>query len=183
MNLEEIYNQKCSTPSDINEHLPTLKRYAEECDHITEMGVRWVVSTFAFMMGKPKTLTSIDIDPLENWGISTENLTSIANEIGIDFKFKLANTLELEIEETDLLFLDTDHTYNQVKGELSLHGNKSKKYIIFHDTTSFEFKGMNGDTIGIWPAIEEFLSENPHWSVHERFTNNNGLTILKRNED
>jgi hypothetical protein len=180
MNLEEIYNQKCSTPSDINEHLPTLKRYAEECDHITEMGVRWVVSTFAFMMGKPKTLISYDIDPLENWGISTEELTTGANKNGIDFKFKLANTLELEIEETDLLFLDTDHTYNQVKGELSLHGNKSKKYIIFHDTTSFEFQGTNGDTIGLWPAIEEFITENPHWKIYERFRNNNGLTILKR---
>jgi ATP-dependent DNA ligase len=26
-NLEEIYNTKCSTPSDINEHLPVLKKY------------------------------------------------------------------------------------------------------------------------------------------------------------
>lgn len=183
MILEEIYNEKCVSQSDINEHLPTLKRYAEDCEHITEMGVRWVVSTFAFMMGQPKKLISFDIDPLENWGIKTEDLVSLANENGIDFEFKIANTLDLEIEETDLLFLDTDHTYNQVKGELSIHGNKSKKYIIFHDTTSFEFSGMNGDTIGIWPAIEEFILENPHWSVHERFTNNNGLTILKRNED
>ena len=104
----------------------------------------------------------------------------MAKENGIDFQFKIANTLDLEIEETDLLFLDTDHTYNQVKGELSLHGNKSKKFIIFHDTTTFEFKGMNGDTIGLWPAIEEFMSENPHWVICERFNNNNGLTILKR---
>ena len=57
---------------------------------------------------------------------------------------------------------------------------KSRKYIIFHDTTSFEFSGMNGDTIGLWPAIEEFMNDNPHWIIAERFYNNNGLTILKR---
>ena len=49
--LQEIYEGLCSTPSDINEHLPTLKKYAEECEHITEMGVRWVVSTYALLMG------------------------------------------------------------------------------------------------------------------------------------
>ena len=47
-------NYRCNLVSDINEHLPTLKRYAEDCDHITEMGVRWLVSTIAFMMGQPK---------------------------------------------------------------------------------------------------------------------------------
>ena len=33
----------------------------------------------------------------------------------------------------------------------------------------------------IWLVIEEFISDNPHWSIHERYVNNNGLTILKRN--
>ena len=59
MTLEEYYDTLCNRGSDINEHLPTLKKYSEECDHITEMGVRWLVSTFAFLMGKPKKLVSI----------------------------------------------------------------------------------------------------------------------------
>jgi len=178
--LIDNYEYRCNTASDINEHLPILKKYAEDCNHITEMGVRWLVSTIAFMMGLPKKLISYDIDPLENWGINTNDVIELGKNNNIDFNFILGNTLELEIEETDLLFLDTDHTYKQLKGELTLHGNKSRKYIVFHDTTSFEFKGMNGDTIGLWPAIEEFLSENPHWIIAERFYNNNGLTILKR---
>ena len=33
---------------------------------------------------------------------------------------------------------------------------------------------------GLWPAIEEFLLESKEWIQHERFYNNNGLTILKR---
>ena len=51
--IENYYNNLVNTPSDINEHLPTLRKYAEECDHITEMGVRWIVSTYAFLAAKP----------------------------------------------------------------------------------------------------------------------------------
>ena len=33
---------------------------------------------------------------------------------------------------------------------------------------------------GLWPAIEEFLSFNRNWTIKERYTNNNGLTILEK---
>jgi hypothetical protein len=33
---------------------------------------------------------------------------------------------------------------------------------------------------GLWPAVDEFLKNHTEWTLHERFTNNNGLTILKR---
>ena len=77
--LEIFYNNRCETTSDINEHVPTLKKFAEECEHITEMGVRAAVSTFGFLMGKPKKLISIDIEPLENFGNETEVIRQIAN--------------------------------------------------------------------------------------------------------
>ena len=48
-----IYNVLCNTPSDINEHMPTLYQFACTCSHITEMGVREVVSTWAFLNAKP----------------------------------------------------------------------------------------------------------------------------------
>jgi hypothetical protein len=182
--LEEIYNQNCQTPSDINEHLPTLKKYAEECEHITEMGVRWGVSTFALMMGKPTTLKSYDFSECGKASL----MYDLAKENGIDFLFQIADTRNIEIEETDFLFIDTLHHYDQLKIELELHANKSRKYIGFHDTTSFEFIGeryTTGDDWfeegkGLWKAIEEFLEINPHWEIAERYTNNNGLTILKR---
>ena len=177
--LENIYNQRCSMPSDINEHLPTLKKYAEECDHITEIGVRWVVSTFAFIMGKTKKLISIDIDPIEKHGIQTIDLISLAKTAGVEFEFVLGDTTEIEIEETDFLFIDTLHTYTQLKKELALHPSKVKKYIGFHDTTTFAQVGEYKE-VGLWPAIEEFLSSNPEWVIAEKFEKNNGLTILKR---
>jgi hypothetical protein len=190
--ISDMYNQLVKFSSDINEHLPTLKKYASECDHITEMGVRWVVSTFALLEGNPKTLISIDIlDPRTNieWNSKfnskerLETIISSCNNSNINYKFILGDTRALEIEKTDLLFIDTLHDYEQLKCELKLHADKVKKYIIFHDTVSFRNKnesGTVGEKNGLYPAIEEFLSENAHWVVHEVFTNCNGLTVLKR---
>lgn len=176
--LQQTYERLCNQPSDINEHLPTLKKYAEECEHITEMGVRWVVSTYALLMGKPKKLISYDINP-----INSEPIQEMVKG-DTDFEFRVGDTTKIEIEDTDLLFIDTLHHYNQLKLELHLHSNRVKKYIIFHDTTTFEWIGESYegkmDEKGLWYAIEEFLEHNTGWEILERYTNNNGLTILKR---
>ena len=170
--LVQIYERLCNTPSDIFEHLPTIKKYAEECDHITEMGVRSIVSTYALLMGKPSKMISYDINDC-NWQ-PVRNLVKDTT----DFNFIIANTCECIIEDTDLLFIDTLHNYEQLKIELERHANKVKKYMIFHDTTTFGIKGETSD-IGLWPAIEEFLENNKNWSILEKYENNNGLTILK----
>jgi len=57
-----IYENLCEVSSDINEHLPILKKYTENCNHVTEMGVRSIVSTWAFLAGNPNTLISYDIN-------------------------------------------------------------------------------------------------------------------------
>lgn len=161
---------------DIKEHLPTLSKYAAECYHITEMGVRSVVSTWAFLAGYPKRLVSYDIEYHPN----IEKALHVAHEAGIDFDYILKDVLQTEIEETDFLFLDTFHVKSQVSSELNLHAPKVRKYIGFHDTTSFEFRGEDGSENGIWPAIQEFLDEHPEWKIKERWYNNNGVTIIER---
>jgi hypothetical protein len=189
--LDKIYEDLCQTRSDINEHLPTLKKYSEECEHITEMGVRWVVSTYAFLASRPKRLLSIDMQSPSNWNVSLEPVVNFANDINCNFNFWLANNLEIEIEETDLLFIDTWHSYKQLKSELELHASKVKKYIILHDTVlfgtndelnSYDAWGWENEyeKKGLLPAIDEFLHNNKNWIKHEVFENNNGLIILKR---
>tara|TARA_R110000822_G_scaffold127456_7_gene263016 strand:+ start:2928 stop:3551 length:624 start_codon:yes stop_codon:yes gene_type:complete len=193
--LEKRYQELVYSKSDINEHLPTLKRYAEDCDSVCEMGVRWVVSTFAFLAGKPTKLTSIDIQSPSEWA-GAENSLELAKQIAIknniEFKFILSDSLKIEIDEVDMLFIDTWHAYKQLKAELNLHHSKVKKYIALHDTSNFETHDeasyemwgddWKGSGEGIWLAITEFLHENKNWTIKERFTNNNGLTILERND-
>ena len=56
INLQDKIKFVTETHSDINEHIPALINYAQQCDHITEMGVRWIVSTWAFMAASPKII-------------------------------------------------------------------------------------------------------------------------------
>jgi hypothetical protein len=189
--LEEIVNTIWRTPSDINEHIPALVEYASECEHITEMGVRAITSTWAFLGAAPKKLISYDIEDPSKWGADITMVENVAKQYGLDYEFRKQNVLKIDIEETDLLFLDTWHAYNQLKAELELHSSKAKKYIIMHDTTSYEFRdepltsenAWEGELDfgrGLWAAIQEFLDSTDEWVLHKRYTNNNGLTILKR---
>src|SRR3990167_1822198 len=162
--IEEKYKQLCETPSDINEHLPTLKKYASLCDTIIELGVRDIVSTYGLLAGHPLWVGSIDIiSPIEV-------LKEIAKQEGIDWDFVKASSLDIRFRRTDLLFIDTIHSYEQLSQELKLHSPHTTKYIILHDTNFPEMKR----------AIDEFLVGNMDWKIKEVFENNNGLTILQR---
>jgi hypothetical protein len=133
----------------------------------------------------------------------TENISELYNlckEVDIDISYIWFNNLKIEFIETfDLTFIDTWHVYGQLKRELEKYSKITNKYIIMHDTTVDEWHGENARgghddyldsqksgipieeiRIGLWPAIEEFLLLNKDWVLHERFTNNNGLTILKK---
>ena len=189
--LEILINQLHKTQSDINEHFPAIIKYGSECDTITEMGVRGIVSTWGWLACAPKKLISYDIHDPSKWGGDLQSVYDTAEAYGFDFKFHIADVLKLEIEETDLLFIDTWHAYDQLKKELELHSDKVKKYICFHDTTSYEFRDefkghentWEGESSGkgIWPSIEEFLINNKDkWVLKERFMNNNGFTVIER---
>jgi hypothetical protein len=189
--LEKKINELHYTPSDINEHIPIIIRYGSECETITEMGVRGIFSTWGWLACAPKKLICYDIHDPSKWGGDIQSVYDTASAYGLNFEFKIADVLKIEIDETDLLFIDTWHAYDQLKQELKLHSSKVKKYICFHDTTSYEFvdesKGhentWEGQSSGrgIWPAIEEFLDENKDtWVLKERFKNNNGFTIIER---
>ena len=98
--------------SDIREHLVTLRLLAERCDHITEFGVRTGNSTIAFLAGLwiLGDLVSYDIN---------EPAFSAPADMASRWKFFRADTAQLtDIAPTDLLFIDTAHTYAQVKAEL-----------------------------------------------------------------
>lgn len=162
--------------SDINEHVADLYHLACECSTVVELGVRTGVSTRAFLLADV-ALTSYDIQ----LDFRVQNLFNQAVKLGKPVRYIQANVLEIDIPQTDLLFIDTIHTYEQLSAELARHGNQAKKYIVFHDTYTFGLRGENpSDLRGLITAIMEFLIENPAWKVKLHKTNNNGLTVLTR---
>ena len=202
----EKYYTLCNTPSDINEHLPTLFKYASKCNSVFETGVRGCVSSWALLCGlmvqketqDPKRFLMNDIMEC-NIKELEETCRGIEN---LEVNHLWENNLTLKLPENvtyDLTFIDTLHCCGQIRRELEKFSQITNKYIIMHDTTVDEF---NGETIrcgwdahkqsiesgfpveeinkGLWPAIVEFVENNPEWYIKERFTNNNGLTILAR---
>lgn len=166
--LEAEYMWAWKTPSDFYLHMPMLRALASVCDHVTEMGVRDGISSRAFLVENCKLVSyDIVIQP------HARELFEKARSLGRDVQLIQANTLVLDIEETDLLFIDTDHCYYQLSQELRMHGNKARKYLAFHDT---------GNPYGgeLLPAIMEFLAANPRWIVHSHTTECHGFTVLKR---
>ena len=192
IDLKQRVNELTNTSSDINEHFPAIIKYGSQCNHITEMGVRGIISTWGWLATNPKKLVAYDIQHPSTWGGSLIDVEDTANHIGTKFEFNLANVLDVVIEETDLLFIDTWHSYKQLTAELKLHASNVNKYICFHDTTSYATVDENsyeiwGDEwkaegVGIWKAIEEVLENNKECSLEERFMNNNGFTVIKRKE-
>ncbi len=170
--LAQMYETACRTPSDIREHLPTLCGLANECRHVTEFGTRTGVSTTAFLHARPQRLVCYDrvrfpqVDALERTADGTE------------FVFRREDVLHAEIEETDLLFIDTLHDYEQLAEELRLHAGKARRYVVLHDTTTFGERGETPGRRGLWPAVEEFLALGA-FRLQARYENNNGLAVLE----
>jgi len=170
----DLYNLARLNPSDIHEHVELLSSLGAECEHITEFCSRTKESTSAFLFAIPQKLISYNVTGSD----AGKSLKSIARSEGIDFHYHMSDVLDVDIEETDLLFIDTYHTYDRVRTELSTHARKVHKYIVLHDTTTFGDVGDVSGQAGLWPAIEEFLGNNADWSLFRRYSNNNGLTIL-----
>jgi len=143
--------------------------YAGKVDRIVELGVYTGLSTTAFLMGKPKKLRSYDLLP-ENF-IVKKDLIAFAENNNIDFKFIVGNSLEIEIEETDLLFIDTVHKKEHTLAELNRHAGKTQKYIMLHDVESCP---------DVFEAAEEFINLNPEWTIDLYCKKGDGLLVLKK---
>lgn len=171
MNIYSKYLEKCGIPGDINENLPHLKDYASRYETIVEMGVRSIVSTWALLAGNPKKLTSIDIVHPSHYGATIDEVYQLSQKEGIIFNFILADTHKVTIEECDMLFIDTLHTYDHLSKELELHSPKVKHCIAFHDTISCP---------EVYLAILDFIKINSIWKIDLHKENNNGLLFLVR---
>ena len=166
MTLEELYAEACAEPSDISEHLPTLRKYAAKSLVVLELGTRYGTSTTALLAGQPNVLWTMDVSPCGN-----QRLRDARGKTSL--QFIQADGLEWNTEgfRYDTLFVDTIHTYEQVTAELKKYSPRVEGWIILHDTVSFP---------PVMEAVTAFLNKHPEWSMIEDHRNNNGLAVLER---
>lgn len=190
--LDQAFLDALNRPSDISEHLETIRYYAAGYQHITEMGVRGGVSTWALLSARPRRLVCYDILPID----MSEHARIAAME-HIDFEFRQADVIEATIEETDCILIDTWHTYSQLCAELQLHSPRVRNlgHIILHDTYTYGYidepayphssayalrYGKLSAKRGLRLALTEFINSSPEWRIVLDHHHNNGLTILRR---
>ena len=114
MNLvQSTFLELSNSPSDINEHLPTLSRYASECESVLETGVRGCISSWALLHGlllnnssSTKKLFMNDIDECD-----VKSIVEASRDLPIVLEYKWINNLELNLTETfDITFIDTGNS-------------------------------------------------------------------------
>lgn len=190
-------------PADIDEHMETLRNYAAECGSVAELGVRNVVSTWAFICGLMtssalrKRLICLDIEPI----LQARHLQKVCRAAKIELTVIQADSATAEIGDVDLLFIDTWHIEGHLKRELAKHSSHVTKYIIMHDTTTdgeqsestrsgADIESLSRKTgystqeirRGLMFAVRDFIEKNKEWRIAEQFHNNNGLLVLARKQ-
>lgn len=197
MTIAQKYEQLRASPSDINELLDLLSYYSLGCPVITEFGTRRCVSAYAFLLAQPAKFITYDIERYPE----VEELEALARAEGHNLTFHQQDVLEVDIEPTDVLFIDTFHTAEQCALELERHADKVYGRLIFHDVHTFWEKGeqpYEGVTVlwqeqdtapgvnhfttfrGLKYAIEPFMAAHPEWKEIYRTDKNNGLLVLER---
>lgn len=134
---QERYQEVAAAPSDIQRHLSRLRREAHGT--VLELGVRGGSSTVALLAGLEERggmLWSVDVDPA----------SAAVFPDHAQWCFVLADSrdegpvVEAGLpDELDVLFIDTIHTYEQVRDELAVWGDRvvDGGLILFHDTDSY----------------------------------------------
>lgn len=197
--LRGIYKYVCNISSDIFEHIPVLHDLCQECTFVTEIGVRGIVSTWGCLQGLGDngfgygSYLGIDISPPPP--ASLAQAKGLAEENGITFTFLQADDMTIELPYTDLLFIDSLHTYCHLTYELEHFCSSVGKYIALHDTSApwgnqddLSYSGNYSEypaeydrtKRGLWPAVEDFLVRHPEWKLKERRLNCHGFTVLER---
>jgi len=173
--LETLYKEEKSKASDVKNLLGIYEKYAKKCDSITEFRRGNNPTSLCFAVSRPKKLC-----------LYNESGFVFKEEVGIalsecEYVSDKSRSLTIEIDETDLLHLDTKHNYDRVLSELKNHHSKVKKYILIHDYYTFGDKGDDGRFPGIKKAVSDFIDWSGNgWKIIEENSASNGLVVLEK---
>jgi predicted O-methyltransferase YrrM len=154
--MQQRYRMLAAQQSDIQHHLPLLYSLAK--GNVLELGTRTGVSTAALLAGveaRGGQVISVDIDP--NCERLYADHPQWAFWHGSSTDMGLARDITTYAGPFDILFIDTEHTFEMATAELALWGDHIKPggHILLHDPETFP---------GVRRAIREFC-EARAWPV------------------
>lgn len=189
MTLEALYEQHCAGVSAIAAHLPRLRQLATGCELAVEFGVKRAGSSTALLLGAARVI-SFDV-------VETAAARQLEQLAGERWTYRLEDSRQARIPPCDLLFIDSLHTYDQVRAELDRHADQVRRWLVFHDVTTFGEVAAVGETgkqawqytpgktvpancYGIRPAIDALMIRDPSWHIAARVVESHGLLVLER---
>ncbi len=142
--LDHHYQLVSTQPSDIVDHLPTFLRTVDElkASQVIELGVRYGVSTIAWLYALDGSghLWSVDVAPPTPAPGSTLNLLAPLPDV-THWTFVQGNDTDPYVvaalpDEVDIVFIDTNHIYEETLEELRLYVPKVRPggRVLLHDT-------------------------------------------------
>jgi len=184
---DELYLGMKSIVRDLNQHLPKLRELAGQCRHVTEFSKRrestvalYVGLTDAVAKGGKAWLVSYNaerdhtLEQLKEWAPDME---------GAAARLTLTHAWSTEVQgivDTDMLFIDSKHSYKMLAEELNKFAPNVRRYIVCRGTKANAEQGEDGSKPGLLTALREFMKSNPEWSVVYHSNEQYGLTVLGR---
>lgn len=180
MTLNEAFADRLKRRSAIAAHLQLLSSLASECARVTEFGVNHGHSTVALLHGLAHSAAA-DVRELQSFDIADYRFEPPALPGNVRWQFRRTDTAKLTgLAETDLLFIDSLHTCEQVQAELK-HHYRVTRYLVFHDTITFGSVGEDLQHPGITHAVFDFLARHGfEWRVRYHNPSSHGLLVLER---
>ena len=191
--------QHCNQPLDINEPIQLLCKYAKACSSVVEIGNKEIAAAKCILQGLSessfKRRSYLKIYSVYPPSKQTDFIKEKAKKRGINFTFWQANDFLIVLEPTDMLYIDSLHTYCHLTYQLETFSSQVRRYICLHGTSGpwcdQEENAYQGNydeypfsydrkKKGLWPAVLDFLANHPEWVLVERSTKNEGCAVLQR---
>lgn len=193
--LDTIYDWCRSVKRDLDEHLPKIRELASQCRHVTAIVKRreWDVAVLA---ARPETYVSHSaendtlIKTLHEAVRLDQNIESAIESTGGQSRppthtytthaSNLDDLSGVEIEDTDMLILDTIHSADRVQLELERHAPRVRHWVLVRGTGAFGLKAESGGGPGLEQGIGTFIAAHKEWRRVWFTANQYGMTLLSR---
>ena len=161
-----------------------LVEYASkpEVQTVTEFGTYQGMSAVAFLTTDIKELHSIDLHFRRMFQGEQELINRLKSEDATWTLHKRSSTDPVDWD-SDLIFLDSVHKHDHVAKELRTHHERTRHYIIVHDT-NYPKDALKDYPDTVEMAVREFLAAwSDDWDLVYHDDSNTGIMILKRIPD
>lgn len=170
--IEQIFEWTSGQERDLDKHLPKLRELATGCQTVVEFSKRRE-SLVAWAASGAKRVVSYNLerDPL------VDRVAELCSNVQVSPR---TSDMVPQIEECELLFIDSTHTEDVLTKELNKYHTKVNHYIVLHDTAIYGERGEDGQAGGLRLAMRKFMRANPEWSVVYHTQDQYGLTVLSK---